>query len=280
MWIDFMRNRTSAVTAGLIVLMGLALYTVCRKPGPPPSVSQTASPSATGAKRPAAAPNTPLIDEKTANAIADLVARWDQLQSFSAAVATDFPQEAAGKPGFTKGKGTYECAKRGDKLLIRFGLVNNLWIETGEAQRIHTGERLVFVYDGEFLYYQLQQPKTLKTTTKSVYEPDRILQFGGRELFRSLSETSSLKLAGEQMVDDRAAYVIEAAPTTGDGSAVHYFDKQTGARLKMIERDKDGKDTLTLTLSDLKADPEFSEDYFTYKLPEGFELIDKTHDEP
>ncbi|MFH1110278.1 MAG: hypothetical protein V1790_13950 [Planctomycetota bacterium] len=273
-----MSNRTSAVTIGLIVLMGLALYTVCRKPGPPPSVSQTASPPATGAKRPAAAPNAPAIDEKAANAIADLVARWDQLQSFSAAVATDLPQ-GAGKPGLTKGKGTYECAKRGDKLLIRFGLVNNVWVETGDAKRVHTGEILVFVYDGEFLYSQLQQPK-LKKTTKSVYEPDRVLQVGGRELFRSLSETNSLKLAGEQMVDDRAVYVIEATSTTGDGSAVHYFDKQTGAQLKRIERDKDGKDTLTLTLSDLKANPEFSEDYFTYKLPEGFELIDKTHDEP
>jgi len=278
MWIDFMRNRTSAVTASLIVLMGLALYTVCRKPGPPPSVSQTASPRAIGVKRPTAAPKTPAIDEKAANAIADLVTRWDQLQSFSAAVATELSQ-GAGKPGMTKGKGTYECAKRGDKLLIRFRLVNNVWVETGEAKRVHTGERLVFVYDGEFLYYQLQQPQ-LNKTTKSVYEPDRILQFGGRELFHSLSETSSLKLAGEQIIDDRAAYVIEATPTTGDGSAVHYFDKQTGARLKMIERDKDGKNTLTLTLSDLKANPEFSEDYFTYKLPEGYELIDKTHDEP
>jgi len=278
MWIDFMRNRTSAVTIGLLVLMGLAIYTVCRKAGPPPSVSQTASPSATGTKRPAAAPKTPSIDEKTANAIADLVARWDQLQSFSAAVATELSQ-GAGKPGLTKGKGAYECAKRGEKLLIRFRLVNNVWVKTGEAKRVHTGERLVFVYDGEFLYYQLEQPQ-LNKATKSVYEPDRILQFGGRELFRSLSETSSLKLAGEQMVDDRAAYVIEATPTTGDGSAVHYFDKQTGARLKMIERDKDGQETLTLTLSDLKANPEFSEDYFIYKLPEGFELIDKTHDEP
>ena len=269
MWIGFMRNRTSAVTIGLLVLMGLALYTVCRKPGPPPSVSQTASPPA---------PKTAVVDEKAANAIADLVARWDQLQSFSAAVAMDLPQ-GAGKPGLTKGKGTYEWAKRGGKLLIRFRLLNNVWVETGEAQRVHTGELLVFVYDGEFLYYQLQQPQ-LKKATKSVYEPDRVLPFGGRELFRSLSETNSLKLAGEQIVDDRAAYVIEATPTTGDGSAVHYFDKQTGARLKMIERDKDGKDTLTLTLSDLKANPEFSEDYFTYTPPEGYELIDKTHDEP
>ncbi len=272
-----MRNRTPAVAVVLIVLMGLATYTVCRKAGPPP-VSQTASPPATGAKSPPAAPDAPVMDEKAANVIADLVARWDQLQSFSAAVATELSQ-GAGRPGLTKGKGMYECAKRGDKLLIRFRLLNNVWVETSEIQRVHTGERLVFVYDGEFLYYQLQQPQ-LNKATKSVYEPDRILQFGGRELFRSLSETSSLRLAGEQMVDDRAAYVIEATPTTGDGSAVHYFDKQTGARLKMIERDKTGQETLTLTLSDLKVNPEFSEDYFTYKLPEGYELIDKTHDEP
>jgi outer membrane lipoprotein-sorting protein len=50
--------------------------------------------------------------------------------------------------------------------------------------------------------------------------------------------------------------------------------------LKLIQRDETAKATSTLTLSDLNTSPEFSEDYFTYKLPEGFELIDRTHDKP
>ncbi len=79
---------------------------------------------------------------------------------------------------------------------------------------------------------------------------------------------------------DRAAYVIETTPITCKSSSIHYFDKQTGARSRMIERDETGKATLTLTLSDFNTNPEFSEDYFTYKLPEGFELIDKTRDKP
>ena len=78
----------------------------------------------------------------------------------------------------------------------------------------------------------------------------------------------------------RAAYVIDTTPTTGKSSSIHYFDKQTGVRSRMIERDETGKAKLTLTLSDLNTSPEFSDDYFTYKLPEGFELIDKTHEMP
>ena len=50
--------------------------------------------------------------------------------------------------------------------------------------------------------------------------------------------------------------------------------------MRLVEHDETGKTTLTLTLSDLNTSPEFSEEKFVYKLPEGFELIDKTHDEP
>jgi len=267
---DAMRNRNSFVMMGMIVLFGLAVYAVCRKASLPTTPgTNSASPTA----------NPQVLDENTRTLIAELTAKWDELQAFSAAVATELPQ-AAGKPGTTRGIGTYEWSKRGEKRLIRFGLGNTLRIETGEAKAIRTGEILNFVYDGEFLYSQLQQPKTFKQTTKSRYEPDRVLQIGGKDLFRALSESNSLKLRAEEMVDGRAASVIETTPTTGKGSAVHYFDKQTGVRWKMIERDETGKATLTLTLSEFNTTPEFSEDHFTYKLPEGFELIDKTRGEP
>lgn len=263
-----MRNRNSVVMIGMIVLFGLAVYTVCRK---------ASVPTTPGPDRASSTPQPPILDEKTRTVIAELTARWDELQAFSASVATELPQ-AAGKPGTTRGRGTYEWTKRGEKRLFRFGLGNSLWIETGEAEAIQTAEILIFLYDGEFLYSQLQQPRIFKQTTKSRYEPDRVLQIGGKDLFRGLSETNSLKLQPEEMLNGRASYVIEATPTTGKSSSIHYFDKQTGVRSRMIERDETGKATLTLTLSDLNTSPEFSEDYFTYKLPEGFELIDKTHE--
>lgn len=255
---DAMRNRNSVVVIGILGVFGLTVCTDCRKASPPNS-------------------RAPILDDKTRAVITELTARWDELQAFSAAVTTELPQ-AAGNPGKTQGKGTYDWAKRGAKRLIRFDLVNNLRIDHGEAKATRTGEILVFVYDGEFLYSQLQQPQQYKKTTKTRYEPDRILQIGGQDLFQGLVENNSLKLAPEEMIDGRAAYVVEAAPTTGKGSAVHYFDKQTGVQLKVIVRDETGSPTLTLTLSDINISPEFSEDYFTYKLPEGFELIDKTGD--
>jgi hypothetical protein len=275
---DTMRNRRSVITISVAILFGLAAYAVYRKPGLLSSFTRSTAPTTTGTDRASSTPKAPVIDEKTQWVIADLVARWDTLRAFSASVATELPT-AAGKPGTTKGQGTYEWAKRDDELLLRFGLLNTLRIARGDAKFFRTNEMLVFVYDGEFLYSQLHQPK-FKKTTKSPYEPDRVLQIGGRELFRSLSETNSLKLVGEEMVDGRAVHIIEATPIGGAGNAVHYFDKQTGARLKMIERDETGKAKLTLTLSDLHTNPEFSEDHFTYKLPEGFELMDETHAGP
>jgi len=253
---------------GVIVLFGLAVYAVCRK---------AASPALSGADRASTTPKPSLLNEQTRTVIAELTAHWDELQAFSAVVSTELPQ-AAGKPGRTLGKGTYEWSKRGEKRLIRFFLGNTLRFEAGDAQAIRTSEILNFVYDGEFLYSQLQQPTTFKQTTKSRYEPDRLLQLGGKDLFRGLTETNSLKLQPEEMLNGRASYVIEATPTTGTRSSIHYFDKQTGVRSRMIERDETGKATLTLTLSEFNTSPEFSEDYFTYKLPEGFELIDKTRE--
>jgi len=267
---DAMRNRNSVFVIGIIGLLGLVVCTVCRKASPPKTTGPDNVPSTS---------NTPILDAKIKTVIAELTARWDELQTFSAAVATELPQ-AAGNPGKTLGKGTYELAKRGAKRLFRLGLANTLWIDHGDAKSTQTGEILVFVYDGEFLYSQLQQPQHFKKTTKSRYEPDRVLQIGGQDLFRGLTENNILKLGPEEIVDGRAAYVVEATPTTGKGSAVHYFDKQTGARLKMMVRDESGKSTLTLTLSDLNTSPVFSEDHFTYKLPEGFELIDETHNGP
>ena len=263
-----MFNRYSVVMMGMIVFFGIAIYTVCRK---------NASPTTPGSDQASSTTKPPVLDEKNRTVIAELTTRWDELQAFSAVVHTELPQ-GAGKPGKTQGNGTYEWSKRGEKRLIRFYLVNTIRIETGEAKVLRTAEILNFVYDGEYLYSQLQQPRTFKQTTKSRYEPDRVLQIGGKELFRDLSENNSLKLQPEEMLNGRASYVIEATPTTGTRSSIHYFDKQTGVRSRMIERDETGKATLTLTLSEFNTSPEFSEDYFTYKLPEGFELIDKTRE--
>ncbi len=265
-----MHKQSLIVLTGMVVAFSLLDYVGCKK-SPPPLT--TGGGDATSRAQP------PVIDEKTQSIIAELAKRWEEWPAFSADVATVLPT-AAGKPGVTKGKGTYVWTKRGDKRLIRFFLSNWLKFDLGDTKTAITSEVLIFLYDGEFLYSQLQQPIEFKETTKSRYQPERILQIGGQDLFKTLAETNELKLVGEEMLDVRAAYVIEARPVTGNGSSVHYFDKQTGARLKMIERDESGKAVLTLSLSNLNTNPELSEDRFIYTLPEGFKLIDRTQDSP
>lgn len=213
------------------------------------------------------------LDERAAPIIADAVAKWDQLQGVTATVKTKLEQ-AAGTTGTTVGEGTYECQTREGKLLIRFWITNTIRFHE-ESRSVLTGEIIDDLYDGEYLFKQLQQPK-LKQVTKRAYAPGTILQIGGRELFRSLSEKYDLRLAGEETVNEQPAYVIEAIPLEGSWKTKHYFDKQTGIRVKMVELDDQGAETLSVELSEIKLNPEFSEDTFRYTLPEGFRMIDET----
>jgi len=142
-----------------------------------------------------------------------------------------------------------------------------------------TREILTYIRDGEFLYHLVRQYE-LVTATKYRYNPDRVLQIGGPQLLRSLAERNDLKLLPEEQIDDRATYVVEAKPKGGDWVSRHYFDKQTGIRLKLVELDEKGVETLSISLSELNFNPEFSEDLFTLIPPEGVEIVDKTQEEP
>jgi hypothetical protein len=204
----------------------------------------------------------------------DLIAKWDQVQSGSVVIGTKLP-DAATLKGYTTGRGTYDFLKRGGKLLIRFFMQNNLHFRTAELAFMSTHELLFFVHDGQFLYYQLQQPQQMKKATKSKYSPEKVLQLGGRDLFDQLRK-HDLVLGADEDVDGKSTYVIEAAPVEGAWKARHYFDKQTGIRIQHLEFDAEGNESFRLTVTEVNLQPEFSEGHFTYKLPEGFELTDET----
>ncbi len=262
--------------AGWLVLLALMVLTVsataCRKKGtgsaPPAAGDSTAS-----------KPPPPVIDERAQAVINEMISKWDQVQALSSKVATELPQ-AAGLEGMTKGDGVYDLLKRDGKLLVHFQLLNTMWFRKNDAEHLRAGEMLKFVHDGEALYFQLQQPQKMKKTTKSGYSSDRVLQIGGPDLFQGLTDKYNVTLAPEETVDGVATYVLEATPTAGAWKARHYFDKQTGVRVRHVEFDADGKQTFLLALSELNLRPEFSEGHFTYRLPEGYELIDETGKQP
>jgi len=273
------------ILIGLIVLAGaiaLVRYTACNKPtivpppqgdGRPARVSEpTTAPARTVDDMPRA--SNPAV----AAAIDELLAAWDQVPSVYAAVATFMPS-AAGNKGQTVGVGQYYLQKRDGKVLIDFELKNKLRIVQEDLTKLITGELLVWIIDGDYLYTFTNQPGFIQAAKKKL-DYNAVLLIGGRPLFRDLIADNKLSLQSEEMLDGRAVRVILAEPNDGALKTRHYFDKATGIRLKMEETDADGKSTLRITLSDLDLASSISDERFKFTVPAGVTFVDETAQTP
>ena len=264
-----MEEHRSRITVTVVLLVSLALLGgvagfYCRSQGPL-------------FDRDRRAPSGPQVTA----AIQELVDAWDQVQMASAKV--DMVLEAAGGlEGGTKGDGRYDFLKVSGHTSIRFKLTNMLRIkspEEGENVEYWTAERLIFVTDGAVLYRFVEQSKH-KTVTKVEYDPDDILQVGGRHLLDALQRDNRLSLLPDQTLQGKEVVVIEAESLADGSKSIHYFDKATGIRLKMAELDQSGQDYLTITLSELDLSPQFEPDHFTMTPSEGVEWVDETTGTP
>lgn len=219
-------------------------------------------------------------DPQVAEAIEDLLAAWDRTPTFYAMVKT-FIADGAGNKGQTKGKGQYALEKKDGKVRIRFELKNGIEIHTDstDGSFLGTAEHLIWIYDGDYLYRFINQPKFQKAVKKHI-DYSEVQQLGGRLLFRELIENNNLSLLPEEMVDGRAARVILAKPKDGAWQTTYHFDKSTGLQLKKEERNPDGETNLSITLSDI--DTAFTPDAETwvFVVPENVSFVDETAQGP
>jgi len=308
-----MQNRTTLLTVTLIVLAAVVGYAVCRKPDSgvstvaPKAPLQTGEPPTSGAvTRPP--PGGEAAEAALQSVIDKLIAKWNEIDAVSVSFKTRLP-EAAGSPGSTLGTGKFDYVKIDAGIRIWYWMFNELWFDQEGGKKILTAENLISVYDGEFLYQQVAQYEFLQTT-KTRYHPDKILQIGGVELFRRLRELNTLRPVGEEtltgslipketeapeetkglegrqtagdvgFLEGMETYVIEATPKDGDWKETHWFDKETGIRVRLLQTGKEETPALLLEVIGIDLDPKFDDDHFVYKLPEGAELIDRTKDEP
>lgn len=274
-----MASKGTILTMGIVgaaALAGVVALSTCasqsRRSGQG-DTPQKSSPTADAQPARSAPSAPPKIDERLTPIMADLADKFEKLGAMSATLKTELAS-AAGGAGTTEGTGNYEFKMQDGKRLIRVWLSNSLTI-AGNDTLYHTAEVVDDIYDGEFLYKHIQQHK-LKQVTKRAYVPSAVLQIGGHEVIRQLTGGYDLKWAGEETLGDATTVVIEAAPVGGDWKAKHWFDKQTGIRLRWLETNKRNEKTVDITLSDINLRPEFSEDNFKPKIPPGFKLVDET----
>ena len=267
-------NRTRGVALLLLLTATIGLSHGCKKkpasPTKPVQSTNTGSPVAPAAEQPGA----PMNVNQTLDAIEQA---WAKTHSFSAKVET-FVAQAIGRQGKTVGNGPYDLLKEGKTGKIRFYAANELYIDIPEKEgsELRTAEFLYWVTDGTFLYQSTHQAPKHLVVTKTWYDEKDVLQMAGPALMHTLRNDRTLKRLEDVELQERPCYAIEATPTDGGWSEHHYFEKETGIRIKFVEFDEQREKFFEVTLSEIQTNVEFEAKHFTLEIPEQAEFIDKT----
>lgn len=294
-----MPYRIFLTTITLATLVGLAGLTACRKdePGqaedvaaeqPPTPEEEAVPPSETPPPDPVPDEDAPAqpsdqrlrrrprvnIAPDADAAIRELLAPWEEVQSVSASFATDY-ERFAGLGERQQAEGTRDCMKKNGNVLVRSSYKNAIAMEKENKEWIVTGQIVLKIFDGEFLY-TVDQRHEGKTATKSRLKPGQFQYIGGRRLFSQVLGLDRFSLLPDETIDDKSVYVFEGKAAGGTVTTRSYFDKQTGMLLKMVTEDSIAQTKYTFVLSDIKVNVEFDDDHFTFIPPDGVEVQDLT----
>lgn len=308
-----MVNRTTAVTITLATLIGLSGLPACRKdkaegpeaaPAPdaapaevtlPPQQTSTGKnvsqvqaapePFASQPDEPTAATTetTPLFsvavtlarNKAIRAAQQQLLARWDEIQSVSAKIKLEYDQQEGLKQR-RSGEGTYDCTKKDEKTLIRMKIYHSMIVERKEmGDWVLTGERILKVYDGEFLY-TLDELHAGMTATKSRPSRGQLLFLGGRHLLNQLRRFNNFKRLPDETIDGHTVSVFKGVSDPGNVKTEYYIDQETGLLIKVVTENETRKSKLTMRFTDIQLNPQYAEDHFTFTPPEGVEIQDLT----
>lgn len=217
------------------------------------------------------------IDYSTPQALraaqAELLAKWDAVRSVRAKVLNKYHQRK-GLKYRSRGKGTYDCMKRGDQtlfLLYRFDGIN---AERAKDDKVKTGERILYVYDGDFLYF-LDEFHNSKTAYKYA-SPHRVQPIGGKQLFDQIHRFDRVVRLPDETINGKYVYVFEGTNHSNRDHGLYYLDVETGILIKMVLENEAMESERTLILDDFKLNYAFPDNHFIFVLPEGVALTDYT----
>jgi len=207
-------------------------------------------------------------------AIRDLIAKWDKVQSVSATLKTK-GERLTPQHQKQEGKGTRDAMKKDGKLLNRVAYKNGVVMIQPDGEQILTGQRVVRVFDGEFLWVDDTRHEG-RRVTKSRPRPGQVQPLGGRPLFAGVRALDKLELLPDATVDGRPVYVFKGTTGGGTINLREYVDKETGILVKLEREDTLAKSTYEVELTNLKVNVDFPDGHFTYTPPEGVEVVDLT----
>jgi outer membrane lipoprotein-sorting protein len=206
---------------------------------------------------------------------------WDKVDAYTAKVVMTTNMEQGGMAMKMEGKGISECMKKGEFLLYRLELTNKM--KMGEHSM---DQKILSVFDGQWLYTQMDimgMPMAfkMKPSISSGMVPG-----SGKAMFKMLHENFDVKIAPEEEVDGKAAYVFLMKPKkpaekgtmpgmpSGFDNVKACFSKETGIQVMVAMLNTEGKPVFTIKYEEIKLNPTLSADRFTYTAPEGVKVMD------
>lgn len=210
----------------------------------------------------------PAMADSVDDVIKKLEESFSKLKSFSMKMRMEQKSEGSTMDG----KGTMEFMRKDGKDLSHTDMDMTTEMK-GQGFEMKMVMKSQQVSDGQFSYSYIEYldgpQKGMKQAFKNKAENQNMSP-------KYLKEMGDLKMLPDEKVDGADCYVIEVtlkqAPTT---KQVNYFRKADGIAAKAITTDN-GKQIGTMTMSDIKVNPDLPADRFVFKAPEGVEVQDMT----
>ena len=206
----------------------------------------------------------------------ELVSKWDAIQSLASKLEMYFHSKNEDYEITTEGMGTRDCLKKDGRMLVRtiFGNSIRIEVEDEDPPIRWTGERVVKVFDGEYLYTQIETYEG-KTATKQMPMATSFMAVGGSGLIMVLRSVRKLQRAADAEIDGRSMYVFTGYNPI-DVRVEYVIDKETGL-LHSIKREWTVEDrTRRFKFVKHEINPDFPEDHFTFTPSEGVVVEDRT----
>ncbi len=201
-----------------------------------------------------------------------IMAGWDKHRSITAKVK--LVAEATGSRAHkSKGEGTYQVLKQGEKTLFRTDHEIVMVVKAG-GREMKMVQKATKIMDGQYTYSLVEAMRGTAATKAKATPRDRT---DPNSMFKQLDKAYTLKLLPEERVDGQQVYVIEAtAKKKRKGSftkGIYYFRKD-GILVKQTAQMDESK--MTTTFTDIKLNGKIDPGRFVFKPPPGVEVRDMT----
>ncbi len=211
----------------------------------------------------------------------ELSKKWEAVRSFTAKTETVIASDRWGRTLNKTTSGTIAFLRRDGHPWLRLDLTTSEFFKFKATEKSNR-QTMKSVSDGRVVTTVAWRSDGGIVAYRVKHAP-LDADLGGEALFDALGEHHALTLMPSEAVGGRGAYVIRAVPIMPEKNIsdayYHYFDIETGIRIKLVGMDKEGKVEFVSTLDDLKLNVDIDVKLFELEVPEEARLRDLTGDQ-